>query len=148
MPQNLYKSRNNRVIAGVCGGVAEYFNVDATLVRLAWALTFFLGGGGLILYILAVIIMPEGPGEQSQPSPAPSPAESDGEGPAVPPPFTAPQAEENKRGGEEKRRQLLGLILIAVGGYFLLERFFPAIDFDNWWPLLLIILGVFIIAKK
>jgi len=56
--QRLYRSRTERKIAGVCGGVANYFEVDPTLVRLLWALATFFGGAGVIMYVLAWIIMP------------------------------------------------------------------------------------------
>lgn len=57
-PKRLYKSKTNRIIAGVCGGLAEYLNVDPTLVRL---LCVLLGctSTGIILYIVAALIMPE-----------------------------------------------------------------------------------------
>ena len=57
-PKRLYKSRTNRVLCGVCGGIGEYFGIDPTIVRL---LCVLLGGTstGLILYIIAAIIMPE-----------------------------------------------------------------------------------------
>lgn len=56
--KKLYRSERDRMIAGVCGGLAEYFNVDPVLVRLLWvAFTFFVGSG-ILLYILACIIMP------------------------------------------------------------------------------------------
>ena len=151
MPQNIYKSRTNKVFAGVCGGLAEYFKVDATLIRLAWALAFFVGGSGFILYILAMIIIPEGPVEQVRQNATTSPAvviddEEDEEGKGqVPPPFGATNGQ--KSNGDEKRHQILGLILVAIGGYFLLERFFPVFDFNNWWPLILVVLGVFILIK-
>lgn len=51
------------MIAGVCGGIAEYINIDPTLVRLAWVLLFFAGCTGLLAYIVAAIIMPEKPAE-------------------------------------------------------------------------------------
>ena len=58
--KRLYKSNTNRVISGVCGGIAEYLNVDPTMVRLAWiALTFF-GGSGILIYIIAALVMPHG----------------------------------------------------------------------------------------
>ena len=57
----LYKSATDKKIAGVCGGIAEYFNVDATLIRLAWVLFSLLGGSGLLAYIIAALIMPEQP---------------------------------------------------------------------------------------
>ena len=60
MEKKLCKSNTNKMIAGVCGGVAEYLGVDPTVVRLIWVLFTALGGSGLLAYILAAIIMPEG----------------------------------------------------------------------------------------
>ncbi len=57
--KRLYKSKVNKMIAGVCGGIAEYFNVDPTIVRLAWVVFTCLGGSGLIAYIIAAIIIPQ-----------------------------------------------------------------------------------------
>ena len=59
--KKLYKSATDKKIAGVCGGIAEYFSVDATLIRLAWVLFGLLGGSGLLAYIIAALIMPEQP---------------------------------------------------------------------------------------
>ncbi len=59
--KKLYKSATDKKIAGVCGGIVEYFNVDATLIRLAWVLFGLLGGSGLLAYIIAALIMPEQP---------------------------------------------------------------------------------------
>ena len=61
MSKRLYKSNINKVISGVCGGIAEYFNIDPTIVRLAWILFSFLGGSGFLAYILAAIIIPCSP---------------------------------------------------------------------------------------
>jgi phage shock protein PspC (stress-responsive transcriptional regulator) len=59
----LYRSKSNRVIAGVCGGIGEYFKVDPTLVRLLWLLISMVsaGLGGAVAYIIAWIIIPEEP---------------------------------------------------------------------------------------
>ena len=57
--KRLYKSKVDRKIWGVCGGIAEYFNIDPTLVRVGWVLAFFVFGTGLLAYIIAAIIMPE-----------------------------------------------------------------------------------------
>ena len=59
--KKLYKSSTDTKLAGVCGGIAEYFNIDATLVRLGWVVFSLLGGSGLLAYIIAAIIMPERP---------------------------------------------------------------------------------------
>ncbi|MBQ9156094.1 MAG: PspC domain-containing protein [Eubacterium sp.] len=57
--KQLCKSQHDKVIMGVCGGVAEYFDIDPTIVRLVWALFTLGGGAGVILYIIAAIIMPD-----------------------------------------------------------------------------------------
>ena len=59
-PKRLYKSRRQRMICGVCGGIAEYFNIDPTLVRLGWVIFSLAGGSGVLAYIIAAIIIPDG----------------------------------------------------------------------------------------
>ena len=56
--KKLYRSDENKMLAGVCGGIAEYFGVDPTLIRLAWVVFSLLGGSGVLAYILAAIIIP------------------------------------------------------------------------------------------
>ena len=59
--KKLYKSNSQKMIAGVCGGIAEYLNLDPTLVRLIFVAISLLGGSGLLAYIIAAIIMPNEP---------------------------------------------------------------------------------------
>ena len=59
--KKLYKSNTDKKIAGVCGGIAEYFGIDSTLVRLGWVVFSLLGGSGLLAYLIAAIIMPDQP---------------------------------------------------------------------------------------
>ena len=66
--KRLGKSRTNVVISGVCGGVAEYFNIDPTIVRIIWAIFTFAGGSGIILYILCAILMPYATYDDTPPS--------------------------------------------------------------------------------
>jgi len=60
-PKKLYRSRKNRMIAGICGGLAEYFNMDPTLMRILFVFVSLLPGPSVIFYILAWIIIPEDP---------------------------------------------------------------------------------------
>lgn len=60
-PKRLYRSRKERKLAGVCGGIAEYFNLDPSIVRLGWIVIALAGGSGLIAYILAAIVIPDEP---------------------------------------------------------------------------------------
>ncbi len=58
----LYRSKKNKIIAGICGGIGEYFKIDPTLVRLLWLLVSVMSvGAGLVAYIIAWIIIPEEP---------------------------------------------------------------------------------------
>ena len=57
--KKLFRSLDNRMVCGVCGGIGNYFNIDPTLIRLVWVLASFVGGGGLLAYIIAAIIIPE-----------------------------------------------------------------------------------------
>ncbi len=61
VPKKLYRSRTDRFLAGVCGGLGEYFNVDSNLIRLLFVVLAFMGGAGVILYLAALIIVPENP---------------------------------------------------------------------------------------
>ncbi|HEV2756307.1 MAG TPA: PspC domain-containing protein [Actinomycetota bacterium] len=59
--RRLYRSTTDRKISGVAGGVAEYFNLDPTLVRVAWVLSVVAAGAGFLLYVILWIVLPEGP---------------------------------------------------------------------------------------
>ncbi len=61
MKKKLYRSVSDKKIAGVCGGIAEYFETDSTLIRLALVVFCLLGGSGILFYLIALIIMPEPP---------------------------------------------------------------------------------------
>lgn len=63
MTKRLYKSDENKLVDGVCGGIAEYFNIDPTLVRLAWVIFCAMGGSGFAAYIIAAVIIPRRPAE-------------------------------------------------------------------------------------
>jgi phage shock protein C len=61
MEKRLYLSKKDKKIGGVCGGIAEYFNIDSTLVRLIFVLFLLAGGSGILMYIIAWIVIPEKP---------------------------------------------------------------------------------------
>lgn len=155
MNQRLYRSRRERVIAGVAGGVADYLNVDPAIVRVIWAVLVFTTGGvfGLI-YIVMWVVVPEAPPgyEASWPpagTAAPLPPDqagapgAPGEPPAAGapvPPAGPPYAARPHRGGEG--RLILGAILIVLGVWFLVRTYIPQIAWDRLWPILLVVAGV------
>lgn len=61
MDKKLYKSQGDRQLCGVCGGLGEFFGIDASLIRLAWIVFSLLGGSGVLAYIIAAIVIPDEP---------------------------------------------------------------------------------------
>ena len=63
MKKKLYRSATDKKVAGVCAGIAEYLDVDATVIRLAWVIFTLLGGAGILAYVIALLVMPNPPVE-------------------------------------------------------------------------------------
>ncbi len=61
MQKKLYRSKSNRMLVGVCGGVAEYFNIDPTVVRVIWAVTSLFAFAGVVAYVVCAFVIPEKP---------------------------------------------------------------------------------------
>ena len=71
--KKLYRSRQERMIGGVAGGLGEYLNVDPTLMRLAFVILTFFGGSGIPIYLIMWLVIPESPGTPVPPPPAQEP---------------------------------------------------------------------------
>ncbi len=155
----LYRSVHGRVIGGVAGGLADFFGMDPTIVRLVFVLIAFFGGGGILLYIILWIVLPErniyntpnNPYSVPPPSGAPSGSESGiGEtyegfaGPGQD--FTSQPADVTRRKFEGSL--IGGLVLILIGSFFLAERFIPRINFGDFWPMLLVVVGLVLIFNS
>lgn len=61
MAKKLTRSQKDKKIFGVCGGIAEYFDIDPTIIRILWVIAIFLCGTGILAYLIAALIMPKGP---------------------------------------------------------------------------------------
>jgi phage shock protein C len=119
-PGLLRRSRTNKMIAGVCGGIGRYLGVDPLLIRIAFVVLAIAGGGGFLLYIIAWILMPEGPADEPADQVHPSSAES--------------------------ARLIFGGALVAIGVILLLGLSLPRIG-KYLWPLALIALGLAVIVQ-
>jgi phage shock protein C len=145
MSGRLERSRANRVISGVCGGIAEYLDIDATFVRVVMVILAFPFGIGILVYFVLLFLMPN-PGDatpfvrSAQPDQPADPAN-----PVTPaaPRVVDPMVVERRRNG-------IGLLLIAVGVVFLLGNVgaFRFIDWRYIWPLVVIALGVYLVAQR
>ncbi|MCK4944063.1 MAG: PspC domain-containing protein, partial [Candidatus Aminicenantes bacterium] len=72
--KKLYRSRNERIIAGVCGGIGEYFDIDPVIIRIITVLLVLFGGGGLLAYLVAIFIIPLEPTQELEEKKAEIPA--------------------------------------------------------------------------
>jgi phage shock protein PspC (stress-responsive transcriptional regulator) len=121
----LRRSRDDRVIAGVCGGLAQYFGIDAVILRIAFVVLLLAGGTGILLYVVGWIAIPEErPGEVVG--------------------AASPRAAHDRSPGAE----VVGIGLILLGIFFLAREVFPDVfDSDYLWPLVLIAIGLAVLAR-
>jgi phage shock protein C len=113
--KRLYRSRTDRMIGGVAGGVAEYFGVDSALIRLI-AVVLAVTGPGVLIYIVMWIVVPEAPLDH-EPAPV-----------------------GRHRVSSDDTRRIAGAALILLGAWLLAQRWMPWID-EIFWPALLVVLG-------
>ena len=156
MKSRLERSNTNRVIGGVCGGIAEYLAVDATLVRVVFVITGFLTAGFFVLaYIVLLVLMPQ-PGQpapfttSTPPATAGTTARMDADSTATAPATVAPIDPAVHAAEAERRRMAFGYILIAVGVAFLLSNagVFRFVQWQFLWPLVLIGVGVLFLVQR
>ncbi len=174
MERTLYRSRADRMIAGVCGGLAEYFDVDPTLVRvIAVVLAFATRGVAVVAYIIMAVVVPEDPsGVVPEPGPPrPQTAAEGKEGvmsdetgtqgtsgaatqaPPAPPMKPPPAGAQTPPPWEPRRHRrggglVGGIVLIVLGLIFLAQQFYPGIDIGRLWPVILIIIGIGVIFRR
>lgn len=137
MEKKLYKSSNDKVLAGVCGGIGEYFAVDTVIIRLLWVVFTLMGGAGLIAYIIAAIIIPSNP---SYSDAADSYTRTDESG--------SGERRNSSGTGNGNGSLILGVILVAFGAFVLVKDFIPWIPKDIFLAALLIGLGIFFMVRK
>lgn len=139
------------MIAGVCGGLAEYFDVDSTFIRLAVLFIFLFQGVGLIAYIIAWVVISEEPVNQSREMPddyyieEKSTAGDGGNEEFQEKDYAGEEDKKSRTGKENRRRKLFAVILIIIGTIFLLDIWIPALYWKKYWPLILIAAGLLLL---
>ena len=152
MNRRLYRCTHDRRLAGVASGLAEFFDLDPTLVRVLFFLSIFLGGFGLLVYIgLAIIVpiepLPAGPGGEGEAG------ESGGDGTTVHSALTGPgtgaDGHRHARRGDGQLTTFVGFALILLGGLALVHAFLPAwADSGRYlWPMFFIGIGALLVAR-
>jgi phage shock protein C len=139
----LFRSRTDKVFGGVCGGIAKSLNTDPFLIRLIFAILFIFAGGGILIYVILWIALPE------------EPLPFYGEGTPFREEATTPTGENAGQPDpvpyQPRRMQgtlIAGLILIGLGLVFLADRFIPRINFGDFWPVVIVIAGIALIASS
>jgi phage shock protein C len=157
MEKKLQRNEQDKMLAGVCSGLADYFDVDVTWIRIAFVVATLAGFSGLLAYIILWIAVPPRPYIPGQPYPGSSRYTAEYR---VRPENTesATYSSSNLTGEPLARpvksgngRMIAGLLLVAFGAYFLLDEFnvIPYwFDFEKLWPLIFIIPGLLIISKN
>lgn len=141
--KKLYRSRKNRIIAGVCGGLGEYFKIDPVLLRIAFVLIALADGVGILIYIILIIIVPVESGKDVKKDfakKAGDKAES----------IINEFGEKAKKNWLADKKNIAGLIIVIIGAIALFNQFFP-IQWFGWkliWSLCIIVLGLFIILRN
>jgi phage shock protein C len=154
LPERIYRRRNERMITGVASGLADYFDIDPTLVRIVFILAALFNGIGVLIYIAMSFMVPE---ESQSGATAPVPEgdlESMTETPATEPlgtssepPLTSPRERLRHR---ENRHSWAGIILIALGLLFLAQNL-GLLWWWNWrvfWPMVLIGVGAILLSRR
>ena len=118
-PARLYRSRDDRVIAGVAGGIARHLGVDPVLVRLAAVALALTGGSGILAYLIAWVIIPEAPGSEEDA-------------------YRATRATPSPASG--RTRMIVGFVLVVVGVALLAQWAIPSFD-EFFWPMVVIASG-------
>ena len=148
MYKKLYRSVTDKMLAGVCGGLAEYFAIDPVIVRLIFVLAVIFGGSGILAYIILWIIIPQKPYIITPFNTNPPSGDSSSS--------TEEKKSENSNSDmnyvninktQSNRSIYAGAFLILLGGIFLLDNFVPHFHFGDFWPLILIGLGFAIILN-
>ena len=129
--KRLYRDRQNNMLAGVCSGLASYLDVDPVLVRVGFVLGAFANGVGLIAYLVLWVLVPQRP--YSHDFYPEASVETDIEPP---------------KKSTFQPAVVFGGILIAVGLLALLETVIPQIDLSDYWPVVLIALGIGLIVRN
>lgn len=134
MKQRLYRSRINKKLGGVCAGLADYFDIDVTIVRVILCCAIFLHGIGFIAYIILWIVMPEATTQFASTNAATQ--QSD---------YSYYSSEQDVR-SRRSSGIIAGMALILFGIFLLLNNLLPEFNFEDYYPILLILGGMLILA--
>ncbi len=146
MKSQFIRPKNDRIIGGVCAGLANYFNIDVMIVRLVFVILLFSGGTGVVAYIILLIIMPEEEGTSYADSIKNEVKAKKAENIKNNIKETYSGLEKSVRSG--KGNTYFAFILILLGAALLTNNMFPSFSFHRIWPLFFVAIGVAILLSS
>jgi len=164
MNGHLYRSRDDRILVGVAGGLAENFGVDPSLVRILWViLTPLTGGLALLLYIVMAFVVPQEPAGNARWAAGSRPAGGPGSSTAgaTDPKTVGPTAAAGDAAAGDAAADavvapgrhrdgtgalIFGLLLVLIGSFFLARAYIPNLDVDRLWPIMAVVIGVLLLV--
>lgn len=153
MGTKMRRSKHDKVIAGVCGGIADYLNIDPTIIRLGFVFATFFGGIGPIAYIVGIFVMPEKEGYKPNnffEGDSDMKVDDNIEYYDSDKDFTEVMGDSMDSGepNSKKSSTFLGLSLILLGVMFLFKQFIPKINFVELVPVMLVVIGLLIVFRN
>jgi len=142
--KKIYRSNSNRMIAGVAGGIGEYFNVDAVLIRIVFLLLSLMGGSGVFFYIFCWVIIPKQGYDNRNQEMVRNFADEIKERATE----FAGSSKSNR--GNMSRRNILGIVIILFGFILLFNKIspFPFLRWDLFWLIVIILIGFYMVFKN
>lgn len=127
--RKIYRSNNDYILFGVCAGLADYFDIDPTLVRIIFIILAFGGGAGILIYLILALVMPIASGKNEQVS-------------------EKNIKEEKMVKKENKKVSFFGVALLTIGGLLLWNHFSPVkVDSEIFWPAIMMAIGLWLVLR-
>jgi phage shock protein PspC (stress-responsive transcriptional regulator) len=138
--KRIYRNQRDKVVGGVCSGIGDYFDIDVAWVRLAFVLSVFASGFGILAYVIAWIVFPRDERSPSEVESARAKLDAARE--------PKEEAEKRKKAISSGSRNAVGVLLIGLGILFFMDQNFWWFRFDAFWPIILIGLGVYMLVRS
>lgn len=139
--KKLYRSKSDKMIFGVCGGLGDYFNIDPVILRIIFVVLAVWGGSGILIYLILAIVVPEKPsGKKVKNKNTEEVIEENVE-------KLAKEVEDVAKKHSKSTDFIFGITLLLIGLSLLINNFFPFFEFRKFWPVILIVLALVILSR-
>jgi len=148
--KKLHRSKTEKVIAGVAGGLGEYFGIDPVLFRILFVFLILWGGAGILFYLILMFIIPGEGGQSAKETIKGAAGELKNKAQEVAGQIKQEAQDIQQQSWWTSRRHVLGVVIMLAGLIFLLNQLFPIrfLKFNFVWPIVVILVGFFVLLKK